>query len=80
MERDVAWEQAARQLPPTQPAQEQSNPTHRGSIAMFGGLTMCELSVDDERDSKVDQMTVTKNWHDSWSNWDGTLVSERDDE
>ena len=31
---DLAWEQAARQLPSTQPAQEQSNPTHGGSISM----------------------------------------------
>ena len=45
---DPAWEQAARQLSPTQPAQEQANPTHRGNISMSGGLTMCELSVDDE--------------------------------
>ena len=44
---DPAREQAARQLPSTQPAQEQSNPTQGGSISMLGGLTMCELSVDD---------------------------------
>ena len=40
-------EQCARQLPPTQPAQEQSNSTHGGSISVLGGLTMCELSVND---------------------------------
>ena len=45
---DPGWEQAARQLPSTQPAQEQSNPTHGRSISMLGGLTICELSVDDE--------------------------------
>ena len=45
---DPAWEQAARQLPPTQQAQEQSNPTHGGSISMSAGLTMCDLSDDDE--------------------------------
>ena len=26
---------------------------------MSGGLAMCELSVNDERDSKVSKMTVT---------------------
>ena len=35
-------------LPSMQLAQEQSNPTQGGSISMLGGLTMCELSVDDE--------------------------------
>ena len=31
-----AWEQAARRLPPTQPAQEECDPTHGGSISMLG--------------------------------------------
>ena len=44
---DLAWEQAARKLPSTQPAQEQSNKTYGGSIPMSGGLRVCELSVDD---------------------------------
>ena len=34
---DPAWEEAARQLPPTQTTQEKSNPTHGGSISMLGG-------------------------------------------
>ena len=34
---DNAWVQAARQLPPSQPAQQQSNSTHGGSISMLGG-------------------------------------------
>ena len=38
---DPVWEQAARQLPSTQPSQEQTNPTHGGSILMLGGLMMC---------------------------------------
>ena len=46
---DPAWEQTARQLPPTLLAQVQCNPTHVESMSMFGGLSMCELSVDDER-------------------------------
>ena len=45
----------------TQPAQEQSNPTQGGSISMLGGLTMCELSVDDgeqqSEQSEVDRLT-----------------------
>ena len=45
---DPAWEHAARHLPSTQQAQEQSSSTRGGSISMFGGLTMCELSVNDE--------------------------------
>ena len=57
---DPAWERAARKLPLAQPAQEQSNPTIGGSISMSGGLAMCELSVDDERDSKVSKMTGTE--------------------
>ena len=44
---DPALEQAARQLPSTQPAPEQSHPTHGGSISILGGFTMCELSVND---------------------------------
>ena len=39
---DFAWGQAARQLPSTQLAHEQSNPTHGESISMPGFLTMCE--------------------------------------
>ena len=63
---DPAWEQAARQLPSTQPAQEQSNPTQGGNISMSGGLTMCELSVDDgEQQNEQDE--VDRNWRDDWS-------------
>ena len=69
---DPAWEQAARQLPSTQPAQEQSNPTHGGSISRLGRLTMCELSVN-EKSSKVNKMTMTENlcndWNDKMENW-----------
>ena len=54
---DPAWEQAARQLAPPQTAQEQSEPTHGGSISMFGGLTMCELVTSD---STVNKMKGTK--------------------
>ena len=38
-----AWEQAARQLPPSQPAQEQPNPAH-------GGSDERQQSVQDEED------------------------------
>ena len=69
----TAWEQAARKLPPTQPAQEQSNPTHGGSISTLGGLTICELSVDDERQHS-EQDEGNKNWHDNWNNWDENWV------
>ena len=31
---------------------QDSNPTHGGSISMLGGLTMCELSVDDGEQQK----------------------------
>ena len=68
---DPAWEQAARQLPSTQPAQEQSNPTHGGSISTLGGLTMCELSVDDGEEQN-EQDEVDRNRCDNWSwyrNW-----------
>ena len=64
--------EAARQLPSTQPAQEQSNPTQGGSISMLGGLTMCELSVNDEEQQSEqndgdrnlcdDRKDGTENW------------------
>ena len=45
-----------------------------GSISMSGGLTMCELAVDDEGD---------KHWYDTWNNGreggSENWVSERDD-
>ena len=69
---DPAWEQAARQLPSTQPAQEQSNPTHGGSISMFGGLTMCELSVNDgEQQSEQNQAdrNLCDDGNDKIGNW-----------
>ena len=40
-----AWEQAARQLPPAHPAQEQCNPTQGRNISMLDGLTMCEVGL-----------------------------------
>ena len=63
---DLAWEQAARQLPSTQPAQEKSNSTHGGSISMLGGLTMCELSVDDG-EQRSEQNEVHRNRCDDWN-------------
>ena len=54
---DPALEKAARQLPSTQPAQQQSNPTQGGSISMLGGFTMCELTVDDgEQQNEQDKV------------------------
>ena len=67
---DPAWEQAVKQLPSTQPAQEQSNPTHGGNISMLGGLTMCELSVDDgeQRSDEVGRNRID-DWNDRAEHW-----------
>ena len=65
---DSAWEQAARQFPSTQPAQEeQSNPTHGGSISMSGGLMMCELSVN-VCEQQIEQNDGDRNRYDDWNN------------
>ena len=78
---DLAWEQAAGPLAPPQPSQEQSNPTHGGSISMSGGLSMCELSFRDERqhneneeEARWNENELTdchKNWHEGIldTNW-----------
>ena len=62
---DPVWEQAARQLPSTQPAPEQSNPTHGGSISILGGFTMCELSVNDG-ELQNEQSDDDRNLCDEW--------------
>ena len=67
------WEQAARQLPSTQPAQEQSNPTHGGSISILCGLTVCELSVDDG-EQRSEQNEVDRNRCDDWNDRAETWV------
>ena len=76
---DPAWEQGARQLPSTQPAQEQCNPTHGGSISMLGGLTMCELSVDD-KGQQSEQNDGDRNRRDNWNNmaknWDQNELTD----
>ena len=41
--------QATKHLQVSQSVQERPDPTHDGSISMFGVLTMCEWSVGDER-------------------------------
>ena len=74
---DPAFEQSSLHLPPKQIAQEQSSPTHEGSISMFCGLMVCELSVDDEG-QQSEQDDGDRNWHDNWNNWDENLGSERD--
>ena len=40
---------------------------------MLCGLTMCELSVGDERQHS-EQDEGDKNWHDNWNNWDENWV------
>ena len=59
----------------TQPAQEQSTPTKGGSISRFGGLMMCELSVDDEG-QQSGQDDGGRNWRDNWNNWDEKWVQD----
>ena len=78
---DPAWEQAARQLPPTQPVQEQSNPTSGRSISTEGGLTMCELSVDDEGQQnrkwvQDELMDLLQKWRDTWEKWNKNWVQK----
>ena len=42
--------------------EEQSNPTHRGSISMLGGLSMCEVSVGDERQQNGPVRGLSHDW------------------
>ena len=46
---DLAREEAARHVVLPQSAQEQPEPMQGCIISMLGGLSMCELSVGDER-------------------------------
>ena len=51
----------------------QSNPKRGGSISMFDELTMCELSVGDER-HQSEQDDGNKHWYDNWNNWNENWV------
>ena len=70
---DLAREQAARQLPSMQPAEEQSNQTQGGSISMLDGLTMCELLFDDG-EHQLDQNEVDRKPCDDWNDRAETWV------